>query len=214
MVSLYGRMQGLSHTKTTYPLYRWSGGYWSNLRLFLAGFDLLGTAVSDEEKDPCSSSHYEDDSTSMFSIIACLSWETKLAICVTYCLRQSCLNDTSITSRVVFVKRPVQKQRKWAEAVLHIQVCKRDSSLDTAEEETLETYLRQGRGRACIMRLKLSYRCHTFIMSNPSSLGNNNLSSYQSICKKKNMKKPTNFQSNIFRLFWSVQISKIFNLLS
>lgn len=43
-----------------------------------------------KKKRSCSCSHYKDDSS------ACLSMETKLAICVPYCQCQCCVNDTCI----------------------------------------------------------------------------------------------------------------------
>ena len=44
--------------------------------------------------------------------------KTKPAIFITYCQRQPCLNDTSITSRVVFVTKAEGRRRKRAEAAL------------------------------------------------------------------------------------------------
>lgn len=135
------------------------GWKWSNNPPFLpslAGFDLSGTALCDREKVPCSrSSHYQDDTLALLLVWV---WETKLAICVTYCCRKSCFEW-----HINYIKGCIcQEINAKAKAKEKEKGLKWDSPLDAATKETLEASWCQGRG------LRLS-QGHTITICHPGS---------------------------------------------
>lgn len=128
------------------------------LPLLLAGFDLSGTVVSDREKCSFSSTHYKDDSTSMFSFIACWSgkqsWPSLSHIAsaspawMTHQLHQG---------MYLFCRGKGNRLRQRCTVM---QVCKWDSTLGTAAEETQGTSPGQGNDSIQLSSIKRKSKLH------------------------------------------------------